>query len=540
MPIFAKPRLRTILIAVNLAILVLPLSGIGVLRIYESALVRQTESELIAQSAFISAAYLASFERVWPSRKNKNQKLDAYGLPAAFDATSDNDSPWRPRPPVLDLAVDPILPSAPDGIASNNADPLAIASGKDITGLIKKAQITTLASIRILDYRGIVVATTGNELGEQLTDRKEIQLALQGKPASLMRQRISDQPIPTFSRISRNTGVRVFVSSPIVLNSRIVGIVSLSRTPKNIWHAMNEKRLILFYTSLVLFAIVVVVSLITSLKIGRPIHALIEQAEQAARGEKGAVTVLQKPGSWEVEQLSEAVSTMAKNLEQRADYIRGFAAHVSHEFKTPLTSIQGALELLSEHADTMSEAERKRFLSNLMQDSHRLERLVAALLELAKADTVRHSGEVTDLTETIEPFIERYWDNGADVALKTTTTGPLPVLMEQDSLITIISNLLDNALQHGGKTVRINVSIGKDEITSQVNLTVSDNGPGISSANIERIFDPFFTSARNQGGTGLGLSIVRSLLSAHGGKINYVPTETGCTFRLTFPTPRSI
>jgi len=531
---FAKPRLRTILILVNLAILILPLSGFGVLRIYESALVRQTESELIAQSAFIAAVYQASFERLWPQRENKRLRLADYGRELANDPIVDEFARWQPRPAVLDLATDTVLPPAPAGLPAAHSDPIAKAAGREITDLIKKAQITTLASIRILDYNGVVVASTGSELGERLTNREEIQHALQGKPESLMRQHVATHPIPTLSRISRNTCIRVFVTTPIILHHRLAAIISLSRTPKNFWQAMYEKRYILLYTSVVLFAIVIGVSLITSFRIGRPIHALIRQAELAARGEKGAVSVLAKPGSWELGRLSEAVSIMAKNLEHRADYIRDFAAHVSHEFKTPLTSIQGALELLSEHAATMSEEQRKRFILNAAEDTRRLERLVAALLELARADTIRPSGEVTDLKKSLVGVLERYRENGTDVTLTDRITGPCPVTMERDSLTTVLTNLFDNAIQHGGEAVRIRLLLEADIPHAVITLEIHDSGPGISAANVKKIFDPFFTSTRNRGGTGLGLSITRALLNSQGGGIEYIPSESSCKFRLLF------
>lgn len=530
-----KPRLRTVLVLLNLVILVLPLSGIGVLRIYESALVRQTESELIAQSAFIAAAYESAFERAWANRADRRLRLSAYGKSAPVDGASDEESRWRPRPPVLDLATDTIYPPAEDGMPAT-MDALAKRAGQELTSLIKKAQITTLASIRVLDFNGVVVSSTGEELGHSLAQREEVEFALRGEPISLMRQRIPDKPIPTLSRISRNTGVRVFVTTPIIVNNRIIGVVSLSRTPKNIWQAFNEKRTILIYTSVVLLLIVIAVSLITSLKIGRPIHALIDQAEAAALGEKGAISMLEHPGTWEIERLSRAVSTMATNLEKRAEYIRDFAAHVSHEFKTPLTSIQGALELLTDHGDTMSPTDREKFLANLVQDSRRLERLVAALLELARADTLAHRGTSTQLGTTLAPLVERYRQEGVDIVLESAAGQDPVIAMDGDNLVTIFTNLVDNARQHGGDRVAIRIDIGRVDDSGMVEIAFSDNGPGISAANAQKVFEPFFTSARNSGGTGLGLSIIRALVNSHHGLVSLDPASAGCRFRVTLPT----
>ena len=94
---------------------------------------------------------------------------------------------------------------------------------------------------------------------------------------------------------------------------------------------------------------------------------------------------LRHPVTHDIAELSEAVATMAQTLEQRADYIRNFAAHVSPEFKTPLSAIQGSVELLRDHADSMPPGQRKRFIDIPSNDALRLERLVRRLLELARA-----------------------------------------------------------------------------------------------------------------------------------------------------------
>src|SRR5439155_39005 len=132
------------------------------------------------------------------------------------------------------------------------------------------------------------------------------------------------------------------------------------------------------------------------------------RGERAARGEQGAVAPLARPITREVARLSEAVATMARTLEERADYIRTFASQVSHEFKAPLTAIQGAVELLRDHAATMSAEERDRFLENLAADAQRLERLVRRLLELARAYVAEAGHERADLAAVLAAIAERH------------------------------------------------------------------------------------------------------------------------------------
>ena len=227
---------------------------------------------------------------------------------------------------------------------------------------------------------------------------------------------------------------------------------------------------------------------------------------------------------------------MARHLEQRADYIRTFAAQVSHEFKTPLAAIRGAVELLRDHIATMTEAERERFLENLDQDAARLERLVRRLLDLARADVMQATpADRADVAAVVRRLAARYQSRG----LKIAVLEPLPsarVAMAEDVLESILSNLLDNAQQHGGDAATIAVTRAASSAGSAALLIeVSDNGPGISVANAARVFEPFFTTARARGGTGLGLAVVKSLLSAHRGGIELGESAAGTRLRISLP-----
>lgn len=529
---------------VNLLILALPLSGITVLRIYESALVRQTESELIAQGAFIAAAYRAAFVRILARMKRDVPAREQYGRTIApqWQPSTKSESPWRPRPAVLDLAVDRVRPRPPEpSTTAASVDPVAAEVGRELMVLIRDAQVTTLASIRVVDYQGMLVASTAERLDASLAKREEIARALAGEPVSLLRQRISNEPPPPLASISRGTGVRVFVAMPIVQGDRVLGAVMLSRTPAEIGQALYHKRFLLLYAAVTLLGVVLGVSMLTSFAIGRPIRSLIQQTQLAARGEKGAVVPLRQPVTREIAQLSEAVAHMARTLEQRADYIGDFAAHVSHEFKTPLTAIHGAVELLRDHADSMSPAEREKFLQNLSDDAVRMENLVRRLLDLARADVFQVAGECADAARVLEAVSKRYNTPGMRVHLSDRAMRSVQVAMSKELLESIVANLLENARQHAGDSITVGIDVNERRASEDdLRILVTDDGPGISEANAARIFDPFFTTARKQGGTGLGLTVVKSLLSAHLGDIRRLPSERGTTFEIRIPIKHEV
>ena len=232
---------------------------------------------------------------------------------------------------------------------------------------------------------------------------------------------------------------------------------------------------------------------------------------------------------------------MANTLETRSAYIREFAANVSHEFKTPLTSIQGAVELLRDHAASMDEDRRARFLDNIAKDSDRLARLVTRLLELARADVMQPGGAgesqlgalLLDLQRHYADLGQSFGIEGADTVTGAGAGGEddLRVAMDGDNLASVVRNLLDNALHHGKGKPRLVI----EPEAAQVRLRVIDDGPGVSPANADRIFSAFFTTDREGGGTGLGLALVKTLVEVHGGQIRLAGRAKGCEFVVTLP-----
>jgi signal transduction histidine kinase len=525
-----RPRLRTILLIVNLVLIGLPLTGIWTLRLYESALVRQTESELIAQGAMVAAAFRAA----WLAAAGEGALQAMPALPAGFVVPPTDQPQWRPRPAVLDLAEDPVLPAPPAGRPPlETPDPVAVTAGEALQPVLREAQLTTLAGIRILDMSGIVVATTREDYGLSLGAWEEVKQALAGEWASRLRVRPREGIDPPPALLSGISTLRVFVSVPVVEQGRMLGAVVLSRTPRTIVQALYGKRYHLAALAAVLVGSVVLLAFFSAFTISRPLRAVMLQARRVAGGERSAIVPVRHPGTREVEDLSASIVTMAQTLEQRADYIAAFAAEVSHEFKTPLTAIRGTVEVLRDHLDDMSAEERERFLSNIEQDVGRLDRLVRRLLELARADMLRPApDEIARLDEIASGVVEHYRSAGLTVAVEPGS-GAVTVAIGPDVLRSVIRNLIDNIRQHAGPGASARLSWRIEDGLAA--LHVADDGVGISPGNAARVFDRFFTTARDAGGTGLGLAIVRSQLAAHGGTIALVPSTRGAAFVIRLP-----
>ncbi len=523
---FRQPRLRNLLFGMNLLVLLLPVAGIAVLRLYENELIRQTESELIAQGAFVVASYKVALSRHKITRTDKKIFLD-YGLP--LNLSVNKEFLWDHQAARLDLAQHVVLPAPSDAISVTNPPPDWIQeTGRELNPILQEAQRFTLASIRVLDRYGVVVASTRGQLLASIAHWPEVAQALRGVTSSALHERSQHETLPPLSSISRGARLRVFVALPVVAENRLYGVVLLSRTPRNMAQALYEYRYTLGIVGAVLIFLVVVLTAFASLTITRPIAAVIEQARCVLRGDRNVKATVNHLVTYEMHQLSTAVNQMAQILAQRADYLRDFAAHVTHAFKSPLTAIQGSIELLQDHLVKMTVSERDRFLKNMHEDTQYLTKLVNSLLELARADTVEPHLACTSLLPVLAKCQEQYSPQGLSVLLDNFVSIDVQVLIDTTVLESILNSLLGNARQHGAKLMRITSRYNKDK--SKIVLVFEDDGEGIPKENHLKIFEPFFTTLKGNGGTGLGLAVARSLLRAHHGDIYLVSGTPGATF----------
>ena len=221
---------------------------------------------------------------------------------------------------------------------------------------------------------------------------------------------------------------------------------------------------------------------------------------------------------------------------------RDFVANVSHEFRTPLTAIQGFSETLLAGA-VNDPNNRDRFLGIILEHSRRLARLTEDLLRLSEMDAERLELEVRRLavSQLVESCYETAQRRAAEkgLALSLQLPGRLPdIAGDSRRLQEVLQNLLDNAIQYtlpGGKIV-LSAEAKNDEVI----FTVSDTGIGIPRSDQPRIFERFYrvdaARSREAGGTGLGLSIARHLIEVHGGRI-WVESEVGEGSQFHFSIP---
>jgi signal transduction histidine kinase len=323
--------------------------------------------------------------------------------------------------------------------------------------------------------------------------------------------------------------LRVFVALPVQGLHEIAGVVVLSRTPRDLFQAVWGKRWALGGLAVVLLAIGVVLALGMSRLVTRPIARVVRQAQFLARG--GEIGLPPRPGTQEVAELSMALTRMATTLDQRARYITAFAVSVSHEFKTPLATLRGASELLDDDTGDLPPHERARLLALLSESTARLDRLVSRLLDLARADMMRPASCATPLAPVLRHLVSHYAGLGLSIDAQA---GDATVALPASAVEAMLSSLLDNAASHAGASAHVRIKSVRS--VGQTRIEVQDDGPGISAANRDRVFDLFFTTSRSQGGTGLGLPIAQAIARGAGGDLQLMPSERGALFVACLPT----
>jgi two-component system sensor histidine kinase ChvG len=483
--------IRARLLVVNLLIVAVPLLGVGFARFYEREMLRSLEHDMIHQAEVLRHALAADAgglrlgergELLTAIARHTRMRIRLLGesgeLLADSHAAGPPEGPEQPPPRLWDLADVSRSRSAP--VPAQGPPPIVDVSQRD-----------------------------------------EVRRALDGEYGAATRFWDSRDTLYLFSAL------------PIVADGKVAGVVYVTRSTNPVRSAMYRLRTTLIEVLLAALAATVVLSLFLSGTISRPLVRLMRQAERIARGDRSARLKLARRD--EIGKLARSVDSMAQKLDERARFVAELSANISHEFKSPLTGIRGAAELLLEGAAD-DPAARQRFLGNILADADRLDRLVTRLLELSRVEADPAPLETVDYEALVREVAEQS-TGGAEVELSySARRSDLPG--RRAHLRSVLQNLIDNAQQHAddGTTIRVRVAAGTK---GMLRTTVTNRGPVISEANLERIWERFFTTRSDEGGTGLGLPIVAAVVRAHGGTVSVASSERhGTTFTVELPAAR--
>lgn len=494
-------RLRTILFATLFVVAAMPGVGAVFLRVYENTLVRQTEAELVSQAAVLTATAAALWPETPPGQSVRGTM-----------ATSDD--PYGVGPPIsgIDLSTTPIRAERPPPLPGGSPSPDARLAARTLAPIIDATRATTLASILLLDRDGRIVAGS-RETGSYAT-LPEVAAALAGRSATVLRRNGAYRATYRFEWLSRAAALRVHHARPVIVDGRVVGVVLLSRSARALFKGLYEDRGKILIGIAVIFLALVVLSGIISRGVTRPIR-LLGYATRAVASGRGTIPDPPTTAAVEIQGLYADFAAMAAAIERRSRYLRDFAHAVSHEFKTPLAGIRGAIELLQDH-DDMAPTDRQRFLANADADANRLALLVTRLLDLARADMAELDDAVsTDLVPVVGRIADAFRCPGLSIDI-IMPPGVARVTVPVATLEAILTTVFENSRQAGATHIDVDIA----STPGRIAMSIGDNGPGIPQADRSRLFEPFFTTKRSSGGTGLGLAIARSLIEGAGGALS--------------------
>ncbi|NHN35258.1 sensor histidine kinase [Paenibacillus agricola] len=335
------------------------------------------------------------------------------------------------------------------------------------------------------------------------------------------------------------TGDNVIVSLSYPIKESIVGIVRYYKDYTELYNYNQKfKRMTSLFAS-VIFVFIFVTSYIFSGKITKPIIKLAEASEEVSKGNFNVDIDISLQD--EIGHLSSRFKMMVYKISEQIDIIKQdrdmlkevqmqnkfFFDNVTHELKTPLTTITGYAQAIEDLGIKDDEFTRKG-LACIINESNRLNNMVIELIELSKASSKKFSYDFADInmSELIKETCEEMLIKGRkyNIAIKCHTPDNLYLTGDKDRLKEVMINLIDNSIKYGN--VNSVIHIYADQQQNDVFITVKDQGVGIPEEFIKKVFDPFFRiskqSSRESGSAGLGLAIVKEIVERHNGNIEII------------------
>ncbi len=330
--------------------------------------------------------------------------------------------------------------------------------------------------------------------------------------------------------------VIVSLSYPVELNNNSIGIIRYFKNYSEIYIYNNRFKYIINIFAGLIFIIVFIVSIIISRKIAKPIMELIKSSEQVSRGDfdlnininsKDEIGELSNRFKIMVDRIKEQISIIRRdrdNLKEAQKQNKTFFDNVTHELKTPLTTILGYAQIIKENGFTDKEFFDKG-TSYIISESKRLNNMVVEILELSMAyskDTCYNFRKI-NLSKLVKSTCEEMNIKSRKYNIQvcprvqenTNINGDIYKMRE------VLINLIDNSIKYGNVNSTVDVEAYREE--KYIFLKVKDKGIGIAEEHINNLFEPFYRiskkQSREKGSAGLGLSIVKDIVEKHDGYI---------------------
>jgi two-component system sensor histidine kinase CreC len=371
----------------------------------------------------------------------------------------------------------------------------------DKTAIILDAYVT--------DAKGIVLfdSMDPGAIGSDRYGMRDVRLTLNGRYGA--RSSRTDE--------ANDSSSIMYVGAPIRHEGEIVGMVSVAKPQRAVFHFRDETRRWLRGHITLIIAAMLLSSYLLARWASRPVERLTEHARAITRGERPSTPRL---AGRDMRTLGDAFEKMREELEGR-EYVENYIQTLTHEMKSPVAAIQGASELLAENPPP---DQRDKFLANITTETRRLQDLIDRLLELAaleKRKTLEDPHPV-DLAAVAAAVIDRLAPvlHQRELFVDRDLAGPAPVQGDDFLLEVAIMNLLQNAIDFSPAGSSIGVRVAR--LGTSILCVITDHGPGVPDYAQNKIFERFYSLPRPVSGyksSGLGLCFVREIASLHKGGV---------------------
>lgn len=408
----------------------------------------------------------------------------------------------------------------------------ALSSLAQETNLATRPAIRNIA-LRLTDLRLVVLTPDGTIL--------EGPKGGGALPSPLQVSDIEPAELQANNEVSGRRGSTVYLAIPTGQSVERGQVIVVATDTVDL-SVLRKLFPLLIVVGFIVLGIALAVASWISRRLTRPIRAIEATAQQLAAGDLTARAAVPDATDEELTTLAGTLNRMASDLEAARGSERAFLLSVSHDLRTPLTSIQGYAEALADGTlDDANPEDRKRAANVISAEARRLARLVRDLLDLSRLDThqfslsPRPSDANAVVRNTVEGFAPKASELG--LTLDVASTAAIAVDLDPDRLGQIVANLVENALKYAVSRVEVYAA---PQDASHFAIVVHDDGPGIPADKLALVFERLYTVRDTPGrtvGTGLGLAIVRELASAMGGHAwAEAHPDGGTRFVVSLPT----
>jgi len=295
-----------------------------------------------------------------------------------------------------------------------------------------------------------------------------------------------------------------------------------------------------FLAGIIALFISLIIAVIFARSIYRPVNRVTAAAERIAHGQYDQE--IPETGPREVKGLAKSFNQMARQVKHSQQQLRHFVADVSHQLKTPLTSIQGFSQALLD-GTAGDKSTKLKAATIINEESNLMRRQVDELLELARmqAGHLKLAQETVDISELLEHCREILMVEAEKKGVKIKINAELvsPVIGDADRLEQVFNNILDNALKNSPAHSLVEIAVHNLK-NETVEVRIIDSGPGIPAEQLAHVFERFYQAGGVRSGAGLGLAIAKEIITAHGGTIEAQSEPgAGAEFIIRLPASQS-